>query len=414
MSLEEKKVLLEEISRAGDLVFELQSRLTAFKALGPDNGGEGEQEKADFLEHWLRSAGIDDIRHIDAPDKRVPSGKRPNLIIRIPGRTPRTLWILGHMDVVPAGESSLWKSDPWTVVRDPADPDIIIGRGVEDNQQALVSGCILASRLKKLGITPDLGLGLIFVSDEESGNAHGIHYILEHEADFIKEGDLVMVPDSGSEKGDFIEVAEKGILWLKVTVKGQQSHGSRPDDGKNALVAAASMILGCEDVEHRFQVRNHLFSPSRSTFTPTKHEANVPNVNTMSGQEVFYIDCRVLPCYTLEEVTQAFRELGSTVSERYGVEIVVEPVMSEPAALPTEETSPVVQSLKKAVKEILGLDCFCGGVGGSTVAVSFRGRGIPAAVWSRIFENCHAPNEAARISFALDDAKVYAHMLFSE
>ncbi|WP_298067607.1 M20 family metallo-hydrolase [uncultured Mailhella sp.] len=410
---EQKQTLQKELSHAGDLVFELQSRLTAFKALGPDNGGSGEQEKADFLEGWLRSAGVDDICHVDAPDSRVPSGRRPNLIVRIPGRSSRTLWILGHMDVVPAGEASLWTSDPWTVVRAPGDPDLIIGRGVEDNQQAVVCGCILAAALKKLDITPDLGLGLIFVSDEESGNTHGIHHIFREKPDLVREGDLVLVPDSGSEDGDFIEVAEKGILWLKVTVKGRQSHGSRPDDGKNALVAAAGMILGCAEMEHSFPERNALFSPARSTFTPTRHEANVPNINTMSGQEIFYIDCRVLPCYTLEEVIEAFRRLGKTKAERYGVEILVEPVMSEPAASPTPEDSTVVCSLKRAVREVLGRDCRCGGVGGSTVAVSFRGRGIPAAVWSRILENCHAPNESARISFALDDVKVYAHMLFT-
>lgn len=411
---EQKKALQEELSRAGERVFELQSRLTAFKAIGPENGGQGEQEKADFLERWLRSAGIDDIFHVDAPDARVPSGKRPNLLVRVPGRVSKTLWILGHMDVVPAGEASLWNTDPWKVVRDSRDPDIIIGRGVEDNQQALVSGCLLAASLKKLHITPDLSLGLIFVSDEESGNAHGIYHLFRERPNFIKEGDLVLVPDSGSEKGDFIEVAEKGILWLKVTVKGQQSHGSRPDDGKNALVAAASMILGCAEVEHSFTGRSELFSPSRSTFTPTKHEANVPNVNTVPGKEVFFIDCRVLPCYTLEEVTSAFRVLGEKTAKEYGVEISVEAVMTQPAAIPTKEDSEVVCSLKQAIREVLGLNCHCGGVGGSTVAVSFRERGIPAVVWSRIFENCHAPNEAARLSFALDDAKVFANMLFTE
>ncbi len=413
MPPEEKVLLLEEISHAGDLVFDLQRRLTAFKALGPDNGGHGEQEKSDFLESWLRSAGIESIHHIDAPDNRVPSGRRPNLVVRLPGKTPRMLWVMAHMDVVPAGDAGIWHSDPWTVIRDAVDPDIIIGRGVEDNQQAIVSCCVLAQALKKLDITPDLGLGLLFVSDEETGNVHGIHHIWKEEPNLIQEGDLVLVPDSGSAQGDFIEVAEKGILWIKITIKGQQSHGSRPDDGKNALVAAASMILGCAETEKLFDARNRLFSPARSTFTPTRHDANIPNVNTISGQEVFYVDCRVLPCYSLEDVMQAFCRLGEETARQYGVKVMVEPVVTEPAAEPTGETSAVVRSLKRAVAEVLGMECRLGGIGGSTVAVSFRRRGIPAAVWSRILENCHAPNEAARISFALDDAKVCACMLFT-
>ena len=273
---------------------------------------------------------------------------------------------------------------------------------------------MVAAALKEQGVTPDLSLGLIFVADEETGNAYGIQHLLREKPDFAAEGDLIMVPDSGSPDGTFIEVAEKGILWLRVTIQGQQCHASKPDDGCNALVAAAAMILGAADVEKEFAATNDLFSPNRSTFTPTKHEANVPNVNTIPGREVLYIDCRVLPCYTLEEVLSAFRRLAADVASRHGVTIDVDIQMSEPAAAPTPEDSAVVVSLKKAVKDVLGVDCWCGGVGGSTVAVSFRERGLHAAVWAHIFENCHTPNEAARLSFAVGDAQVYASMLFED
>ena len=76
--------------------------------------------------------------------------------------------------------------------------------------------------------------------------------------------------------------------------------------------------------------------------------------------------------------------------------------------------NPYEPEFHQAVKEVLGVECWCGGVGGSTVAVSFRELGIPAAVWAHIFENCHTPNEAARLSFAVGDAQVYASMLFND
>lgn len=414
MSLEEKHTLLDALSGCTERIFELQKALTARRGLGPDNGGDGEQNKADYLEAWLRSFGIDDIEHVDALDGRVPSGKRSNLIVRVPGRSDRTLWILGHMDVVPAGEESLWHTDPWTVTRDKDDADLIHGRGVEDNQQAVVCGCMLAAVLKEKRIVPDLSLGLILVSDEETGNTYGIQHLFREKPEFVSENDLVLVPDSGSPDGCFIETAEKGILWLRVEIEGCQCHASRPDDGKNALTAAAAMILGAAEVEASFSARNDLFAPDRSTFTPTKHESNVPNVNTIPGKEVFYIDCRVLPCYTLDEVLFAFQKLAKKVSDLYDVSVVVEKFMQEPAAAPTSEDSAVVIGLKKAVKEVLGKECRCGGIGGSTVAVNFRERGIPAAVWALIFENCHSPNEAARLSFAVKEAQVFAAMLFND
>ena len=84
------------------------------------------------------------------------------------------------------------------------------------------------------------------------------------------------------------------------------------------------------------------------------------------------------------------------------------------SVLCTAEDSAVVTGLRKAVKEVLGKECRCGGIGGSTVAVNFRERGIPAAVWALIFENCHTPNEAARLSFAVKEAQVFASMLFND
>ena len=414
MSLEEKHTLLALLSGRAERVFELQSAMTARRGLGPDNGGDGEQSKAEYLEAWLRSFGIDDIEHVDAADDRVPSRRRPNLIVRIPGRSSRTVWILGHLDVVPAGEESLWHSDPWVVTRDKDDADLIYGRGVEDNQQAVVCGCLLAAAIKETGVTPDFGLGLILVSDEETGNAYGIQHLFRERPDFVSPDDIVLVPDSGSPDGGFIEIAEKGILWLRVDIEGCQCHASRPDDGRNALTAAAAMILGTKAVEEEFTARNELFAPDRSTFTPTKHEPNVPNVNTMPGKEVFYIDCRVLPCYSLEEVLIAFRALADKVAKQYGVSVTVEKYMEEPAAAPTSEDSAVVTGLRRAVKEVLGKECRCGGIGGSTVAVNFRERGIPAAVWALIFENCHSPNEAARLSFAVKEAQVFASMLFND
>ena len=87
MSLDEKRTLLNALSGCSERVFELQSAMTALRGLGPDNGGDGEQKKADYLEAWLRAAGVDDIEHVDAVDDRVPSGKRPNLIVRCPDIT---------------------------------------------------------------------------------------------------------------------------------------------------------------------------------------------------------------------------------------------------------------------------------------------------------------------------------------
>ena len=109
--------LLHGLAGREDRVVTLQSALTACPALGPDNGGDGEQAKAAIIAAWLKACGIKDLVHVDAPDSRVSSGVRPNLVARIPGRTKRTLWLFGHMDVVPPGDHSALQNDPWQVRR---------------------------------------------------------------------------------------------------------------------------------------------------------------------------------------------------------------------------------------------------------------------------------------------------------
>ncbi|PWL65029.1 MAG: diaminopimelate aminotransferase [Desulfovibrionaceae bacterium] len=406
--------LIAALAGRAERALELQSGLTSFPALSPENGGEGEERKAVWLEERLRAFGLKNIEHVDAPDSRVPSGRRPNMIVRVPGRTRRMLWVLAHLDVVPPGELSLWKSDPWTVTRDPADPDLIYGRGVEDNQQAAVSAILLAAELKEKGITPELGLGIILVADEETGNKYGIEHVLAERPDLIAPDDLVMVPDYGTVDGALIEVAEKSTLWVKVTVTGAQCHASTPDEGKNALVAASDMILHVQsEMEARFPERNSLFTPDRSTITPTRHDANVPNVNTMPGKDVFFVDSRILPHYDLDEVLAAMRAFMEGVAARHGVGVELEVVNREAGPAPTPVDSPVVVALKDAVFKVYGIRCREGGVGGGTVAKQFRARGINAAVWCRVLDNCHVPNEGARLSHAVGDAQVYAHMLFA-
>lgn len=402
------QAILSRLDAFHNRVIDLQRAMTALPALGPDNGGTGEQAKAEYLLGELKRIGVTDIESIDAPDSRVPCGFRPNIAARIPGRSERTLWIIGHMDVVPPGDAALWKTDPWALH---VDGDIIYGRGVEDNQQGIVSGLLVAEALMAEGITPDIGLGLLLVSDEETGNAYGMAHVASVRPELFKPDDLVVVPDFGTADGSMIEIAEKSMLWIKVQVAGRQCHASTPDEGVNSLVAASSMILRIQSLQERFPAQDNLFNPPVSTFAPTKKEANVPNVNTVPGNDVFYIDCRVLPCYDLEDVRSAVRDLANETERAFGVKVTVSDVLAEQAAPATSAESDVVRRLSSAIHSIYGVDAKPMGVGGGTVGAILRQKGLSVAVWSTLMPNPHVPNEASRISRTIGDAKAIALML---
>jgi succinyl-diaminopimelate desuccinylase len=342
----------------------------------------------------------------------VPCGHRPNLALRIPGKdTSRTFWIIAHLDVVPPGDLSLWNSAPYELV---VDGDEITGRGVEDNQQGLVSGLLAARALLACGAVPAVNLGLMFVADEETGSEFGLGYLMENHLDFFGKDDVFLVPDFGEPSGEMVEIAEKSMFWLKIIVEGRQCHASTPEQGVNSLTACADMILKTRKLYDLYPRTDELFAPPHSTFEATMKEANVQNVNTLPGRDVFYLDSRVLPGYDLDEVLGTIRSMGDEVEHTWGVKVRFETVQREEAAPPTEADSPFVLRLMRHIRDICGNNPRPVGVGGGTVAAFLRRKGFPAVVWSTLNHNAHQPNETSSIAFTMRDAKVMAAMLLED
>lgn len=386
---------------------ELERLLTSIPALAPENGGDGECKKAEALEKWLFENGIKDIKHYDAPDERVSCGFRPNMVATVPGlKDDYSIWICAHMDVVPVGEKSMWKSDPWTLVEKDGK---IFGRGVEDNQQGLVSGVLSAMSFVKQHIIPEHTIKLLFMADEEVGSNYGMNYLLREHEEIFNKDDRILIPDGGDAKGETIEIAEKNIAWFRFHTIGKQSHGSRPDLGRNAKLAAADLALRINDLENFFNKKNDLFDPPYSTFQPTMQMQNVEGVNIIPGDDVFCADCRINPDYTLDQVRAEVKKRVKEIEEKYGVKVEVSELQAE-QSLPTPADAPVVLELKNAIEKVHGIKARIIGIGGGTVAAGLRNRGYNAVVWSTMDETCHQPNEYAIVKNIATDAMTMAYM----
>jgi len=392
-------------------IIKMQRELTARPALGPENGGSGEHEKADYIKEQLLLLKPDTLFDINAPDKRAANGYRPNLVAAWKGsQKQRAIWILSHLDIVPPGDLSLWKYDPYKMR---VKGDTIIGRGVEDNQHGIVSSYFaVKGMLDSKQVFPQR-VGLVLVADEETGSKYGLQYILKERQDLFKGDDLFIVPDGGNKEGTMIEIAEKSMLWLKFTVTGVQCHASTPEKGKNSLFGAAKLIVKLNTLKDKFDLNNPIFKPRESTFEPTKIEANVPNVNTIPGRDVFYLDCRILPDYKVDEIIQEVIALNKKLARELDLKIDVEAIHRQDCAPPTPTDSPVVTTLAKAINKVTGLKVKPMGIGGGTVAAFFREAGLPAAVWSTISPTAHQPNEYCSIKNIITDAKIMATVFLS-
>ena len=400
------RLVCERLETYPEQVIELQRQLVSRVALGPEVGGTGEADKAAFLTEVLMSWGLE-VRDYPAPDDRVPGGVRPNLVAYLPGKRPEKVWVLSHTDVVPPGDVSLWESDPFTLR---VEGDRLYGRGTEDDHHGIVMSLMAVRAFLDLGLTPERTLALALVADEETGNERGLAYLLREHPGLFSPRDLIIVPDAGSNDGTMIEVAEKSILWLKVTLLGQQGHASRPHKAKNTLRAAAHVIVALDDLHREFPRHNPLFRPPMSTFEPTRKEANVPNINTIPGKTS---STWIAGCCRTTTWPRSPSASGPSPPKRpgnSGSPSTWNRSQTLASAPPTAAEAPVVKALQQAIRQVYGREALPQGIGGGTVAAFFRKAGLPAAVWMTANDCAHQPNEFCFLSHLLGDAKVLAHV----
>ena len=143
------------------------------------------------------------------------------------------LMFLGHTDVVPPGDTRLWRTPPFdAVVAD----DCVWGRGTAD-----MKGGIAAFLTALDAYTPPAGrVSLLLTSDEEGPAEHGIKemvpWLKAHHPDLFQP-DLCLIGEPTSEKtiGDTLKIGRRGSLTGQLTLKGKIAHIAYPDRGPNPL-----------------------------------------------------------------------------------------------------------------------------------------------------------------------------------
>ncbi len=226
-------------SSAQDEVAELLSELIRINTSNPTRP---ERPAAEWVAARLDEVGIES-QLIEAEPGRAST------IARVAGsdssRAP--LLIHGHLDVVPADPSE-WSVDPFGgEIKD----GYVWGRGAIDMKGMDAMTLALVREWARSGKQPPRDLVLAFVSDEEAGGRKGAHYLVDNHAELFAD-----CTEAISEVGGFsislnesarvyaVQVAEKGINWLRLTASGAPGHGSmvHTDNAVTRLAEAVARV----------------------------------------------------------------------------------------------------------------------------------------------------------------------------
>lgn len=199
-----------------------------------------ERPAADLLAAELADAGLDPTILEAAPT-------RANVVARLRGTGERPpLLLTAHLDVVEA-DASGWTRPPFS--GEIAD-GCLWGRGAIDAKDMAAMSTAVLCRLAREGFRPKRDIIFAGVADEEAGCDHGSAWLVDHHPD------LVRAEYALGEVGGYtmtiagttfvpVQVAEKGLCWLRARVRGEPGHGSMPrEDSAVVRLAAAIARLG--------------------------------------------------------------------------------------------------------------------------------------------------------------------------
>jgi len=350
-------------------VIDTAKELIRFDTSGPP---AREQPCAEWIKDFLEDAGFE--TELQAVDEG-----RANVIGKIGvGRGPG-LVLSGHMDVVLAGDPSLWK------VTGPFEPVVkdgrLYGRGACDMKGA--DACILqaAKELTKEDFRRQLSV--VFTAGEDTGGWYVTRVIDEEK---ITPADAVygVIPEPSMME---IIPVHKGNGGAEVLIHGKAAHSSKPELGVSANQKAADFLVALRELQGKLdETRHPLLGPTtvECTMMTGGFKANI-----IPDQARLTLNLRLIPEHRDPAVSRKwFEDLIAELSRR-DPEFKAE--LTHHRANPPLDV-PLDSQIVMTLRDIL--DTRVTGAPYYTEAVNYTGAGIPTVICGPgNIDQAHTPDE---------------------
>jgi succinyl-diaminopimelate desuccinylase len=316
---------------------------------------EGMQSAAGFIKGWLEARDVE-------VTGSVHNG-RPVVAATVGARSGPTVVLHGHLDVVPGRPEQF---APRT------EGDRLFGRGAYDMKGGL-AGMMCAVR--ELAEQSEVRVHFVCVSDEESEEIEqrGSDYLVEQ--GYV--GDFAI---TGEPTDLHIGVQAKGVLAMRIEVRGTAAHGSTPWKGDNAVLKALDVFRQIESMPFARESSDLFDRPSLNLGRILGGDA----LNKVPDVCVIDVDIRYLPGQEAEEILASVRALPDAE--------VTKVFHRAPVVVPRE--NPFVQTLAEGIARVVPVEeKISVGRDGASDAISFLDAGVPAVECGPVGDGHHGPEE---------------------
>jgi succinyl-diaminopimelate desuccinylase len=298
---------------------DLNSLLAELVTRETENPPGNEARVAGFIHDWFEREGI------TAELIEEPYRDRPQVVARV-GHGDPTVVLNGHIDVVPAGDRAEWDHNPYGAE---IEDGRLYGRGSVDMKAGVAVGMrTLADLAPELESEDAEGSVLFHAAIGEETAEPGTKRLLE--LGYDGEYGVVLEPTRLR-----TATSEKGLAWYEITVGGEPSHASRPDQGSNAIVNARRVLDALAEYDERIRERTDPLV-GQAYATVTEFEAGTKE-NVVPEEAVITVDRRFLPVESAEGIDAEIDELLAEVATDHDVEVTWERTRTyESAAIETD------------------------------------------------------------------------------
>lgn len=295
-----------------------------------------------------------------------------------------------HIDTVEPGDINQWSYPPFSgTISDGK----IYGRGAGDCKGSVAAQVMAAVILRRAAIPISGKLCVACVSDEEAGGRYGTQYL---KAQGLLHPDYLVI---GEQTNNEVAIAERGAVWLKITVKGKATHGALPWSGENAILRMGHILKEIHDVLlPQLESKKHRYLPG-STINIGVIQGGI-QVNIVPDICSIEIDRRILPNETRESVLNEMKVLIDNVQKDIGkFPYSIEVVSDMSVSVNTDSEDSFVKLFKNTFDEFSGTKPVISGYMQGSDGRFFAKDGIPIVIFGPSDPKVgHSANEFCQIS----------------